>query len=666
MAKEKNAPAGQTGGKGRSKPNIPLEKDLVNTEPPYIMVNHALKYAELGFSVFPCYSIGANGLCTCGTTDCKNPGKHPLTTHGLKDASTDEATISSWWAKWPNANIAIKTGNGLAVIDVDAGGEAFIVGKKLPETVQVVTGSGGRHYLYKTEVPLRSFADKKTCVDSRADGGYIVAPPSLHKMGNPYEFVPGHSFDELGVAPAPQWFIEYAAYHDPEGSDKAPIELTEQLSTKLLEGLHKAKSTGAFADYDDWIRLGMALKSSGYADTDYAALSNDEARDEALSKWKSFRESRVTVGTLFHFIKTNARAFYDENLKPLILRKTAGQVTFTDILDIELGPPKWVIRGFLEQDGTIFLVGESTSGKSFLALDWALSIATGRAWQGQVIDYPGPVAYIAGEGRGGIKRRVEAWRLFTGQTIDRGRFLLSAGVDLMQGTGAIVKAAQAIGVTPALVVFDTLNRNCTGDENSATDWAIVQRGLDSIRETFPGVSILVVHHVGLTEKDRQRGTGAKRGGADQEYILDRRNTALSVLTCKKMKEGLEPEPVALAWKVIALNLLDQDGKQVSSCTFDRVYDAPPAATLGTDAKLLLQIISDHGTGWMDWSDVLKAWTGTAKKETRGLEALTKAKIVEVIKSQGERQRILQVRIVPNSPKKTQPTETAENQGVEWE
>src|SRR5258705_14017677 len=100
--------------------------------------------------IFPCHSIvpGAAGFaCSCGK-NCNSPGKHPRTRGGFKDASDDPAQIRRWWSKWPDANIALATGSGLVVIDVDGGQSgAEIKGlgggnEAIPETPLAQTGSG--------------------------------------------------------------------------------------------------------------------------------------------------------------------------------------------------------------------------------------------------------------------------------------------------------------------------------------------------------------------------------------------------------------------------------------------------------------------------------------------------------------------------------------------
>jgi len=119
----------------------------------------ALSYAANGWAVFPVNAV-ASGRCGCGATDCASPGKHPLTSHGVKQASSDAGTVEAWWRRWPKANVAIATGSvsGVIVIDVDPPeGESSLnrlvgEGHALPETLTARTGSGGIHLYYRAPV----------------------------------------------------------------------------------------------------------------------------------------------------------------------------------------------------------------------------------------------------------------------------------------------------------------------------------------------------------------------------------------------------------------------------------------------------------------------------------------------------------------------------------
>lgn len=161
----------------------------------------ALKYAEEGLAVFPTHWIEV-GQCSCGNLDCSSPGKHPILAGGFKIASTDAETITAWWNSYPSANVAIATGevSGVFVIDVDVAngksGEASLKSLEsevgiLPKDAIVKTGSGGFHvYLQMQNQEIKSSASTiAEHIDVRANGGYVIAPPSIHKSGFHYEWM---------------------------------------------------------------------------------------------------------------------------------------------------------------------------------------------------------------------------------------------------------------------------------------------------------------------------------------------------------------------------------------------------------------------------------------------------------------------------------------------
>jgi hypothetical protein len=197
----------------------------------------ALYYAtQFGWAVFPLHSAIAKGRCSCRRPDCGNVGKHPRTEHGFHDASRDPAVIKAWWEKWPDANIGIATGavSGFIALDVDPrnGGEESldtIIEQKgrLPDSVQSRTGGGGDHYLFAYPADLPSGREVPSGklvagIDIKADGGYIVAPPSVHSSGRPYSWEASSRPGEVALAPAPSWLLERvvtdrARYEGPSG-----------------------------------------------------------------------------------------------------------------------------------------------------------------------------------------------------------------------------------------------------------------------------------------------------------------------------------------------------------------------------------------------------------------------------------------------------------------
>lgn len=173
----------------------------------------ALEYARRGWPVFPLHAPDADGNCSCHTDCGKNKGKHPRTMNGFKDATKDEGKIRRWWDMWPDANIGVRTGveSNIVVLDVDprnGGSESLAAMEfengKLHETLTSNTGGDGRHFLFiRPEAKLNKEAGEG--LDIKGDGGYIVAPPSLHASGKRYEWANGAE-----VAPMSEWLLEKA------------------------------------------------------------------------------------------------------------------------------------------------------------------------------------------------------------------------------------------------------------------------------------------------------------------------------------------------------------------------------------------------------------------------------------------------------------------------
>ena len=150
------------------------------------MYHAAVEYIKMGLAVFP----------------LEERGKKPKTRNGCKDATKDAAQIKAWWQQWPNANIGIATGKvsgGIFVIDLDVDEDKGIDGYHelknwqrdngcFPDSWIAMTGRGGYHLYFKADNEIRNRAGIIDGVDVRGDGGYVVAPPSIHSNGNRYEW----------------------------------------------------------------------------------------------------------------------------------------------------------------------------------------------------------------------------------------------------------------------------------------------------------------------------------------------------------------------------------------------------------------------------------------------------------------------------------------------
>lgn len=175
------------------------------------LLEHALAYAARGWPVFPVHSV-RDGYCSCRRDDCTSPGKHPLTRNGKDDASLDPAQIEWWWQWWPWANVPIVTGSisEIAVLDIDGdrGRDSILDLQRrwgqLPTTLWARTARGWHCYLQHPGVKVPTSVDTLgPGLDVRGDGGYVVAPPSIHASGARYRWVD----PKASPASMPRWLI---------------------------------------------------------------------------------------------------------------------------------------------------------------------------------------------------------------------------------------------------------------------------------------------------------------------------------------------------------------------------------------------------------------------------------------------------------------------------
>ena len=182
----------------------------------------ALSYAARGWRVVPFNTVLKNGRCSCspekGKCDAK-PGKHPRITEWEKKASTKESEIRKWWRMWPDANVGVLAGHdsGLVVLDIDNynGGDDSLrelekLHGELPFTVESITGSGGRHILFKHPGQHIQSSPGKigSGIDVRADGACFIAPPSNHVSGNNYQWEVTHNpDDDIPIEDLPEWLL---------------------------------------------------------------------------------------------------------------------------------------------------------------------------------------------------------------------------------------------------------------------------------------------------------------------------------------------------------------------------------------------------------------------------------------------------------------------------
>jgi Bifunctional DNA primase/polymerase, N-terminal/Primase C terminal 1 (PriCT-1) len=172
---------------------------------------------------------------------CRPDEKVPILDDWPNRASTNPTLIDRWWGRWPEANIGIATGGRLRLlavdVDVDAGGEAALAELErehgaLPATVEVTTPRGGRHLYFLVPddrpMPGNSAGKLGPGIDTRGQGGYVLAPPSVVN-GRAYCWSVD-SCDRIGWAPA--WLLDKLAQGGGDGRATPP-----EVWRKLVKGI---------------------------------------------------------------------------------------------------------------------------------------------------------------------------------------------------------------------------------------------------------------------------------------------------------------------------------------------------------------------------------------------------------------------------------------------
>lgn len=213
---------------------------------------------------------------------------------------------------------------------------------------------------------------------------------------------------------------------------------------------------------------------------------------------------------------------------------------------ISLPPPSWLIEKILPVGGLVGLYGRPGAGKSFIALDMALCVATGLPWHGYKtkaeVDF---VLYISAEGGTGIGKRVSAWLSSNEINVNRPRIgwlTQSLPIYATSEDMAVLfrRLDEEVERYPKLVVIDTLARCLDGDENQQEDMGRFIAGVDRMRHEW-GATVLVVHHTRKSDDD-ERGSSAFRGAAETMLMAQRKQkNGPIVLSCNKQKDAEEFE-----------------------------------------------------------------------------------------------------------------------------
>lgn len=340
---------------------------------------------------------------------------------------------------------------------------------------------------------------------------------------------------------------------------------------------------------------------------------------------KARRRHEMNMGSLLTLAAASVDddAAYDE-LKRGIAESLAGDtndgVSSLPILTDEeaeaLPPLRGILGSILFDESVSYLYGPSGSWKSFVALDWALSIATGRAWMGRPV-VEGDVLYVCAEGARGIGKRITAWKQRHGVTGRTRLRVMPIAVDLtnMAQLAALPRRLDALDIHPALIVFDTLAASISGDENAAEVAGSIDRAARRIIRTYENTCVLIVHHTGY-DASHMRGSTAFFANADTVIRLERADPKRRIepgdpitLVSDKAKDGEPFHDIVLTAE--SQSWATEDGAIHSSLVIvagDEAAAARAAANAKDDGMTpkrrvaldILEAAGDKGLSWTEW------------------------------------------------------------------
>lgn len=298
------------------------------------------------------------------------------------------------------------------------------------------------------------------------------------------------------------------------------------------------------------------------------------------------------------------------NLKEL-LGENRKRMIFADELSVEPTPVRWLVKGWVQENALVMVHGPSGSGKSFVVIDWMCSIASGIGyWMGIPVKQ-GEVIYLCGEGHHGLRGRLKAWKI-AHKKEPIGPLAISSGpsdLDNLSQLNQVVQDIVATGVTPKMIVIDTLNRFMSGDENSAQDTRAFLGACSTLMQEFE-CTVLIVHHTGLNQdaQGRARGSSAWKGALDMEISVKSEGQGKLSLLQVKNKDGEPKEPIRLELESVVLpDWLDEEGEPISSAVVidDLLPREQQSSQTQEDIHEMMEVWEETGKQMRDGKPIIK-------------------------------------------------------------
>jgi len=439
-----------------------------------------------------------------------------------------------------------------------------------------------------------------------------------------------------------------------------PLDFTRKQVKMILRNLDEEEWC---EPREAWLKVGAALHHQYEGDDEglglwdwFSEVSDKFDADDSERVWKSFKPRRdpITMATLKDAAKRSTdwdedkfRAAGDDAPEESNKRKRSATLDiYWGEADDGVDDLEPLIDDFLFQQSLGAIYGKYGEAKTFVALDMALSVATGRPWLGREVTQ-GAVLYVAPEGYIGLKQRREAWcKHHRIGRAPKDFALVRGSLNLQKPDGVTLEALAAAAKErrAKLIIIDTLNAVFGGgDENESAAMSKARHELERLRD-LSGAAVLVVHHAG---KDIDRGLRGSSvlGGALDTVLLVNGGRIISKAPKGKQKDMEPADDIAFTLKSIEL-APDKKGRPRSSLAieagslerFDDLSEQDEVALRAlARAQGMAEITGDDVVTVADWrerfykSKAMKESTPAARKKAfqRAKAALTEAGHVRI-------------------------------------
>ncbi|MDE7054921.1 MAG: bifunctional DNA primase/polymerase [Oscillospiraceae bacterium] len=462
---------------------------------------YAQSCARFGLRVFP----------------CKPKGKAPATAHGCKDASADPGQIAAWWDGTYLYNVAIATGGGIVVLDVDVNHNAGKYGDEtlaeleqlhgpLPETWTCLTGGGGIHYYFRCDDPALTVGTGfAPGLDYRGAGGYVIAPPSTHESGREYVWEAAHTPGNTELAPLPEWLhtlMLNGVKTVSEGRGEAPAQIAEGGRNDTL------------------YRLACSLRSKGMSEMGITAALLEENRARCVPPLPDREVEKITASAGKHppgDAPDGGAPAPPKEARPL------STISAPELQQADLPPVKYLVEGMLP-DGTGLLTAASKIGKSWMVLDLGLCVAAGRPFLGRCTHQAGVLYLALEDSLNRLQDRMN--KVLNGKPAPPQFYFSTEAPKLDMGLLDTLDSHLKKSPDTRLIIIDTLQKVRGQALPRESGYAQDYREMETIKAFMDkrGVSVLFVHHNRKMRDDDDpfnmiSGTNGIMGAADTIWTI---------------------------------------------------------------------------------------------------------------------------------------------------